>query len=419
MKPRISRWNKVKHFVWIIGPGLIVGAAGNDAGSIGTLTAGGAAFGHSILWALLLAFIFSFFIQDMCVRVGTVTRKGLVEHARMRFGFRVGFLYLICFMVVNFSIMVAGIAGMAAGLELLLSCIGFYAPYVILAPIITLFFWAFLLKEGYGHVERVFSVVSMILFVYVFVAFLAQPSAEAVVMGTLWVTHIPTQYYIFYIAAIIGSTISPYMQFYITSAIIDKNIKIRDLRNERIGNLLGISFEGIEAFAIVIVTATVLFPGGILIDTPRDAALALVPFLGIYAFALFSLGFFSSSLTGAGVVVSSSGYAFSEFFGVERGMSKKVHEAFLFYFMFTAVFLVGYGALLLGVTPIQAMVYSMFICFIFSPIVLYLILIVANDRDLMGPYANGSVMKVLGWAIFVILLLFNGILLFSTIWPTG
>jgi len=322
-------------------------------------------------------------------------------------------------MIVNFATIVAGIAGMAAALELLTGSVGFYTPYLILAPAISLAVWVFLLAKGYGPIERVFSIISITMFVYVVVAFLAKPSPEAIVSGTFWITHDLSPDYLLYSSAIIGATISPYMQFYLTSAIVDKGLRIKDLKDERVGTFLGISFSGLQAFAIVIVTAAVLFPLGIIVDTPRDVALALFPFLGGLTFILFSIGFFSSSITGTGVVVSTTGYAFSEFFGVERGLSKRVHEAFLFYFMFTACFIIGYGVLLLGITPIQAMVYSMLISFILSPLVMFLLLRITNDSEVLGKHANRGFMKYVGWLIFGILIFLDGIMLTSFVIPIG
>ena len=412
---RRSRLRKVKHFLWVIGPGIIAGAAGNDAGSIGSLASGGALYGCSILWALLLSLIFSYFIQDMCVRIGVVSRKGLIEHARERYGFKVGFIFLLVFLAVNFATVIAGIAGMAASLELLAWVAGLYFPYTILVPILTFCVWLFLLKEGYGPIERVFSIVSLTMFVYVVVAFMANPSPEEIIRGSLWITEELTFDYLVYVSAIIGATISPYMQFYLVSAIVDKRVRIRDLLSERVGSILGITISGIQAFAIVLVAAYVLFPRGIIVETAKDVALSLVPFLGFSAFTLFAIGFFSSSLNGTGVIISSSGYSFSEFFGVERGLSKRVREAFTFYLMFTICFMIGCGALILGITPIQAMVYSMVISFILSPMVVYLILRVANDSEVMGKHANNFVMKIVGWAIFVILLLLDFILLMDVV----
>ncbi|RLG90753.1 MAG: hypothetical protein DRO36_05565 [Candidatus Hecatellales archaeon] len=410
-KRKLTYLRKVKHFLWIIGPGIIAGAAGNDAGSIGSLASSGALYGCSILWALLLSLIFSYFIQDMCVRIGIVSGKGLVEHARERYGFKVGFIFLLAFLAVNFATIVAEIAGMAASLELLAWVAGFYVPYTVLAPILTVCVWIFLLKEGYGPIERVFSIVSLTMFVYVAVAFMVKPSPEEVFYGSFWITRKLTFDYLVYVSAIIGATISPYMQFYLVSAIIDKKVRVKDILSERIGSALGITISGIQAFAIVIVAAYVLFPRGIAVETARDVALALVPFLGFSAFTLFSVGFFASSLNGTGVIISSSGYSFSEFFGVERGLSKRVREAFTFYLMFTVCFMIGYGALIFGVTPIQAMVYSMVISFILSPMVVYLILRVSNDREIMGEHVNSPIIKLVGWIIFVVLLFLDAILL--------
>lgn len=402
---------RVKHLLWLAAPGLIVGSAGNDAASIGSLASAGSIYGHSVLWALLLALIFSVLIQDMCVRIAVGTEKGLIEHARERFGIRVGFTYLLVLLTVNFATIVAQIAGMAAGLELLLGSVDLYTPYVVLSPILAFSVWAFLLKKGYSPVERIFSVVSLTLLVYVAVAFMAKPSPESVLTGTFWVTAKPTPGYLFFSAAVIGATISPYMQFYLTSALVDKGVKRKDLKLGRTGSVLGITVSGIEAFAIVVVTATVLHPLGVTVDTPRDAALALFPYLGAPSFTLFSIGLFASSVIGTGVVVSSSGYAFGEFFGVERGLNKKVAEAFHFYLTFTACFIIGYAVLLLGVTPIQAMVYSMVISFIFSPMVMFLILTTANSRELLKDTTNRAYFKAVGWLIFGILLVLDGFLI--------
>ncbi|WP_309493429.1 NRAMP family divalent metal transporter [Candidatus Hecatella orcuttiae] len=405
------RAKRVRHLLWLVAPGLIVGSAGNDAASIGSLASAGALYGHSVLWALLLALVFSVFIQDMCVRIAVGTGKGLIEHARERFGIRVGFTYLLGLLTVNFATIVAQIAGMAAGLELLLGSLGLYTPYVVLSPILAFSVWAFLLKKGYSPVERIFSVVSLTLLAYVAVAFMAKPSPEAVAAGTFWIVHKPTPDYLLFSAAVIGATISPYMQFYLTSALVDKGVKLKDLKLGRTGSVLGITVSGIEAFAIVVVTATVLHPLGITVDTPRDAALALFPYLGAATFILFSIGFFASSVIGTGVVVSSSGYAFGEFFGVERGLNKKVAEAFHFYLTFTACFIIGYAVLLLGVTPIQAMVYSMVISFIFSPLVMLLILTTANSRELLRDAANKMHFRAAGWLIFGVLLVLDAFLI--------
>jgi len=381
-------------FLAVMGPGIITGFAGNDAGGVTTYTAVGAHYGYSLLWLLLLSTGGLLVVQEMCARMGAVTGKGLSDLIREKYGVRWTIVAMLALLIANGSNVVAEYAGIAASLEL----VG--VQRIVSVPAAGVAIWALVVFFNYRIVERALFVLVLVYVAYPLSAFIVRPDWESVAQGLTIPTLPVEQAALIAAVALVGTTITPYMQFYIQASVVDKGINAEQYRYERVDVLLGAILTGINGFFMVVVAGAVLFPAGIHVETAADAARALGPLAGDQARLLFGVGLFGASLLAATVMPLSTSYAICEAFGWESGISKDFREAPVFMGLFTLLLVIGAVVVLLpGVPLVPLILISQNVNGLLLPIVLVFILRLAADRGVMGDAANGRVTTLLGWGV--------------------
>jgi len=374
-----------------MGPGIITGFAGNDAGGVTTYTAVGAHYGYALLWLLLLSTAGLVVIQEMCARMGAVTGKGLSDLIRERFGVRWTIVAMVALLVANGSNVVAEFAGVAASLELL------GVQRIVSVPAAAIAIWVLVVFFSYRVVERALFVLLLAFVAYPASAFIVRPDWDAVLRGLSVPELSPGQAALIAALALVGTTITPYMQFYIQASIVDKGIDRELYRFARIDVYLGALLTGLNGFFIVVVAGAVLFPAHVLVNSAADAAQALGPLAGDQAKLLFGIGLFGASLLAATIMPLSTSYAICEAFGWESGISKDFREAPVFMGLFTLLLVLGAVVVLSPSVPlIPLILVSQNVNGLLLPIVLVFILRLAGDRKLMGDQANGRLSQIVG-----------------------
>ena len=374
-----------------MGPGIITGFAGNDAGGVTTYTAVGAHYGFQLMWLLFLSTAGLLVVQEMCARMGAVTGKGLSDLIRERFGVRWTIVAMLALLIANGSNIVAEYAGIAASLEL------FQVQRIVSVPIAAVLIWVLVVFFSYRIVERALFVLVLAYLAYPISAIIVGPPWGDVVRDTVIPTLPLEQAALVAALALVGTTITPYMQFYIQASVVDKGIDVEQYRFERVDVLLGAILTGLNGFFILIVAGAVLHPAGIHVDSAADAARALGPLAGAQAQLLFGVGLFGASLLAATVMPLSTSYAICEAFGWESGISKNFREAPVFMGLFTLLVVVGALIVLSPSVPlIPLILVSQNVNGLLLPIVLVFILKLAGDRRIMGEHANGRVSQVIG-----------------------
>ena len=378
-------------FLAVMGPGIITGFAGNDAGGVTTYTAVGAHYGFEMMWLLLLSTAGLLVIQEMCARMGAVTGKGLSDLIRERFGVRWTIVAMLALLIANGSNIVAEYAGIAASLEL------FHVQRIVSVPIAAVLIWVLVVFFSYRIVERALFVLVLAYIAYPISAFIVGPPWGEVVRDSVIPTLPIGQAALIAALALVGTTITPYMQFYIQASVVDKGIDRDQYRFERVDVLLGAILTGLNGFFIVVVAGAVLHPAGIHVDSAADAAQALGPLAGQQAQLLFGVGLFGASLLAATIMPLSTSYAICEAFGWESGISKNFREAPVFMGLFTLLVVAGALIVLSPSVPlIPVILVSQNVNGLLLPIVLVFILKLAGDRRIMGDHANGRVSQWIG-----------------------
>jgi Mn2+/Fe2+ NRAMP family transporter len=378
-------------FLAVMGPGIITGFAGNDAGGVTTYTAVGAHYGFEMMWLLLLSTVGLLVIQEMCARMGAVTGKGLSDLIRERFGVRWTIVAMLALLIANGSNIVAEYAGIAASLQL------FGVQRIVSVPIAAVLIWVLVVFFSYRIVERALFVLVLAYIAYPISAFIVGPPWGEVVRDSVIPTLPIGQAALIAALALVGTTITPYMQFYIQASVVDKGIDRDQYRFERVDVLLGAILTGLNGFFIVVVAGAVLHPAGIHVDSAADAAQALGPLAGQQAQLLFGVGLFGASLLAATIMPLSTSYAICEAFGWESGISKNFREAPVFMGLFTLLVVAGALIVLSPSVPlIPVILVSQNVNGLLLPIVLVFILKLAGDRRIMGDHANGRFSQWIG-----------------------
>lgn len=384
-------------FLAVVGPGLITGEGGNDAGGIWTYSVVGARFGYSLLWAMIPTTIALVVVQEMAARMGAVTGKGLSDLIREQFGFRVTFFLMIALIVTNFGNVVAEFAGVASSLEL------FGISRYIVVPLAAAVVWLLVVQGTYESVERIFLVSSVFFISYIFAGILAEPDWKAAAVATVRRPETAggsyEYLYVYTLIGLVGTTIAPWMQFYLQASIVEKGITPRQYRASRLDVIVGALFAAVIAwFIIVACAATLHVAGQTELRNAADAAQALRPLAGEYAYLLFAAGLFNASLFAASVLPISTSYAVCEGIGFESGLDKKFHEAPAFYWLYTLLIAGGAGVLLIPNLPLaQIIVFSQVVNGVVLPFVLVFMLLLTNDRELMGQYVNSRAVNLIAW----------------------
>ena len=382
-------------FLAVLGPGVITGFAGNEAGGVTTYSAVGANFGYSMLWLLLVASLGLAVIQEMCSRMGVTTGQGLSDLIRSRFGVRWTVVAMVALLVANGSNVVAEFAGIAASVELL------GIPRIVSVPLAALVVWSLVVFFSYRVVERTLFVLLLAFVAYPVSAFMLKPDWSNVLTGLLPSAPVGPSALVFALA-LVGTTITPYLLFYMQASVVDKGVGREAARYARLDVFLGAAMAGIFAFFIIVVTGTVLFPAGIHVESAEDAAKALVPLAGPNAGLLFGIGLCGASLLGAVIMPLSTSYAICEAFGWESGISKNFREAPVFMSLFTLLLVIGGLVVLIpGLSLIPLIIAAQIANGVLLPIILVFVLKLASDRSVMGDAANGRLATILGWCVVI------------------
>ena len=382
-------------FLAVLGPGVITGFAGNEAGGVTTYSAVGANFGYSMLWLLLVASLGLAVIQEMCSRMGVTTGQGLSDLIRSRFGVRWTVVAMLALLVANGSNVVAEFAGIAASVELL------GVPRIVSVPLAALLVWSLVVFFSYRVVERTLFVLLLAFVAYPVSAFMLKPDWGRVLTGLLPSAPVGPSALVFALA-LVGTTITPYLLFYMQASVVDKGLGREAARYARLDVFLGAAMAGIFAFFIIVVTGTVLFPAGIHVESAEDAAKALVPLAGPNAGLLFGIGLCGASLLGAVIMPLSTSYAICEAFGWESGISKNFREAPVFMSLFTLLLIIGGLVVLIpGLSLIPLIIAAQLANGVLLPIILVFVLKLASDRGVMGDAANGRLATILGWCVVI------------------
>ena len=397
-------------YLMALGPGLLAASAGNDAGGIATYASAGAKYGNGLLWAMAIVTICVGIVQEMSARLGAVTGKGFSDLVRESFPLRITALILGTLCIANFGIIVSEFVGIAAAAEL------FGISRYIAVPVMALMIWVLITRGSYGRVERVFMALALVFLAYIAAAVLAKPNWSEIAQATLSPRLQLDAGYLQILIALVGTTISPYMQLYIQSSVVEKGVTLDEYRYTRFDVWVGTLFAGIVATAIMIATSVALHPRGITIEGAADAALALQPVAGEYARVLFGLGLFGASVLAAGVLPLATTYMLSEALGFERGVSRSWDEAPIFMWLFSGLLFVGAAlALIPGLPLIQVLVGVYVLNGLLLPIELFAILRLVNNRELMGDQINHGLYNLLAWGVAITVSLLSLSLIVTTI----
>lgn len=381
----------------VLGPGLIAANAGNDAGGIATYASVGARYGYDLLWMMVLITISLIVVQEMAARMGAVTGKGLAELIREQYGVRWSAFATLSVLVANLGICISEFVGIGAALGLA------HVPKYASVPVAAVVVWLLLVRGSYRAAERVFVLMAIPFFAYPVAAILAHPDWGAVGRAVV-APHLQLGAgYLFLLVATAGTTITPFMQLYVQSAVVERGIGPDELNAERTEVAVGSIFANLVAGFIIIATgATLYVHGDHTVNDAADAARALAPFAGRYAEVLFAVGLLGASLLAAAILPVTAAYVISETFGFEKGISHRPREAPVFVGVITTLIAVGtLVALLPGIPVIGLLVAVQAVNGVLLPVTLFFVWRLASDRELMGRYANGRVFGVLAAATVI------------------
>jgi NRAMP (natural resistance-associated macrophage protein)-like metal ion transporter len=400
-------------FFAVVGPGFITANVDNDAGGILAYSQAGAQFGYSLLWTMLPMTIALIVIQEMAARMGAVTGKGLSDLIREEYGFRTTFIIMVLLVFTNFANVVAEFAGIAGSTEL------FGIPRYVSVPISAVLVWFLVVKGNYKSVEKIFLLASFFYIAYIIAGVLSRPDWHDAVVNTLKLPP-PREFrnsdYLYMSVGIIGATIAPWMQFYLQSSIVEKGVTARQYTASRIDVIFGSIFTDVVAWFIVVACAATLYVSGYRdVKSAADAAQALRPLAGQYAFILFAAGLFNASIFAASILPISTAYTVCEGLGFESGVDKKFSEAPVFYWLYTILLAAGAAVILLPNIPlVKVAVLSQVLNGVLLPFVLIFMLLLINKAELMGVYVNTRLFNVIAWATTLIMIVLTAAMLWTS-----
>ncbi len=393
-----NRWKGILLFFAVAGPGIITSNVDNDAGGIATYSMAGSHFGNTLLWSLIPIMLALIVVQEMSARMGVVTGKGLSDLIRERFGVKVTVYVLIGVVLTNFGNVIAEFAGVASSLEI------FHVPKYVSVPLSALFVWLLVVKGTYRSVEKIFLYACLFYVTYIVSGILAKPDWGEIGTSLVRPTLDLSSGALAMIIGLVGTTIAPWMQFYLQASIVEKNVLVKDYKHSRLDVILGSVVVTVVAGFIVLTCAATLFKAGVKVETAADAALALAPLAGKYCSALFAFGLLNASLFAASILPLSTAFLVCEGMGWETGINKKFSEAPQFYGLYSVLIFLGAGIILLPGIPLFSVMYvSQVVNGIVLPAVLVFMILLISNKKLMGEYANKKAWSVLSWATVVIL----------------
>jgi len=388
----------------VLGPGFITANVDNDSGGIFTYSQAGAQYGYTLLWTIIPITIALIVVQEMCARMGVVTGKGLSDLIREEFGLRLTFLLMVMLVIVNYTNVVTEFIGIAGSLHL------FHVTKFVSVPLCAGLVWYMVVRGNYKSTEKIFLVASLVYIAYIFAGVLSQPSWHDAMLATV---QLPARSvwgekdYMYTAVAVVGTTIAPWMQFYLQSSIVEKGIRVKDYAASRLDVIVGSLFTDIVAWFIIVACAATLYVHGMGgIQVASDAAEAMRPLAGDYAFLLFAFGLFNASLFAASILPLSTAYTVCEGLGFESGVDKHFKEAPFFYWLYTLLIAGGAGTVLWlpDAQLIKFAIYSQVLNGVLLPVIIILMLLLINRKDLMGEHRNSRLWNIIAWATSIIVI---------------
>jgi len=401
-----SLWRTIGLFFILMGPGIITSNVDNDAGGITTYSLAGAEYGLKLIWSLIPIMIALIVVQEMCARMGVVTGKGLSDLIREKFGAKITFYLMIGVFLTNMGNVLSEFAGVAAGMEV------FGVNKFISVPASAFLVWWMVVKGTYKSVEKAFLVACVFYLSYIVTGIIVKPD-----WGNVFeqFTHPQLSFQpseMTMLIGVVGTTIAPWMQFYLQASIVEKGIKIEDYKFARFDVVMGAVVVHIVAFFIILVCAETLFKHGVRIETAKDAALSLAPLAGKYCTYLFAFGLVNASLFAASILPLSTAYLICEGLGWEAGIDKKFVEAPQFYGFYSLIIFLGAGIILYPNFPlIPIMYFSQVLNGMVLPFVLIFMLLLINDKKLMMSHTNGLIFNVIAWVTSIVMIVLTLILI--------
>jgi NRAMP (natural resistance-associated macrophage protein)-like metal ion transporter len=400
-------------FVAVLGPGFITANVDNDAGGILTYSNAGAQFGYALLWTVIPVTLALLVVQEMCARMGAVTGKGLSDLIREEFGLRLTFLVMALLVIVNFGNVMAEFAGIAGSLQL------FHLSKDFSVPICAVLVWLLVVKGDYKGVEKVFLAASVFYIAYIVTGVLSGPSWHDALLATVKLPNRSIWHdksYIYMTVGVIGTTISPWMQFYLQASVVEKGVTVKSYKASRLDVIVGSFFTNVVAWFIVVACAATLFAHGMgAIREAADAAEAMKPLAGQYAFLLFAIGLFNASLFAASILPLSTAYTVCEGLGLESGVDRSFKEAPFFYWLYSL--LIAGGALVVILIPnaklIRMVILSQVLNGVLLPLVIIFMLLLINRKDLMGEHVNSRSFNAIAWTTAIVVIGLSLFMLFA------
>ena len=411
----LRRWKtQILLFFSVVGPGFITANVDNDAGGILTYSQAGAQFGHMLLWTMIPITVALIVVQEMCARMGAVTGKGLSDLIREEYGLRITFLMMIGILICNFGNVVTEFAGIAASMEL------FGVSRYISVPICAVIVWLIVVKGQYKTVEKVFLAASFFYLTYIFAGVLAKPAWLEALTATVTPPHLEAfkqHSYLYLVIGLVGTTIAPWMQFYLQASVVEKGVTRRQYKASQLDVVVGCVFTDVVAWFIIVACAATLYVHGHRdIRDAADGAQALRPLAGDYAYILFALGLFNASLFAASILPLSTAYTVCEGLGFESGVGRKFSEAPAFYWLYTLLIIAGGAVILIpGVPLVKISVLSQVVNGGVLPFVLIFMVLLINKKELMEEHVNTRVYNVIAWGLTAIMIVLTMVLVWNTL----
>jgi Mn2+/Fe2+ NRAMP family transporter len=401
-------------FLAVLGPGFITANVDNDAGGILTYSQAGAQYGYTLLWTMIPITLALIVVQEMCARMGVVTGKGLSDLIREEFGLRITFVMMILLVIVNFGNVIAEFSGIAGSMQL------FHVSKYLSVPVCAFLVWILVVKGDYKSVEKIFLIASVFYIAYIIAGVLSRPDwhlalVETVKLPPRGVWH--DKSYVYMTVGVIGTTITPWMQFYLQSSIVEKGITVKNYKASRLDVIVGSIFTDIVAWFIVVACAATLYTHGMRsIGDPSDAAQAMKPLAGDYAFILFAAGLFNASLFAASILPLSTAYTVCEGLGFESGLDKSFREARFFYWFYSLLLASGAAIVLIPNFPlVRFSILSQVLNGVLLPVVMIFMLRLINKHELMGKHTNSHWFNAIAWLTAVIVISLSLTMVWNTL----
>jgi len=403
---------KVLLFLSVLGPGIITASVDNDAGGIATYSIAGAHFGYALLWTLVPITVALIVVQEMVARMGVVTGKTLADLVREKFGVRPTFFLLLALVLANLGNTVAEFAGWASAWEI------FGVSKYVSVPVGAAAVWFLVVKGTYRVVEKIFLVACLIFFAYPVAAYLARPDGAAVARNLVVPDIRLNGEYVTLLIGMVGTTIAPWMQFYLQSAVVEKNLQVEEYPLTRADVVFGCLVTDIVALSIIVACGATLYVSGVRITDAKDAAMALAPLAGKNASFLFAFGLANASLFAASILPLATAYSVCEGMGWESGIDKDFRTAPQFFWLYTALIGLGGALVLYPRAPLILIMYlSQVINGVLLPFVLIFILRLVNDRELMGDHVNSKAFNGIAWTTTWVMIVLTALLVVVTVFP--